>query len=76
MLCHSFSIAENRHDKQNFIAGASNLVKNAERSNFEKVVSQSHCCFDVLFKPFIEKGSLKITDTQEVVSEDNISRNL
>ena len=37
-LGHSFSIAENRYDKQNFTARASNLVKNTERSNFEKVV--------------------------------------
>ena len=38
-LGNSFSIAENRYDKQNFTAEASNLVKNTERSNFEKVVS-------------------------------------
>ena len=38
-LGHSFSIAENRYGKQNFTARASNLVKNTERSNFEKVVS-------------------------------------
>ena len=39
LLCHNFSIAENSYDKQNFTAGASNLVKNTEKSNFEKVVS-------------------------------------
>ena len=34
MLCHSFTIAENRHVKQSFTDGARNLLKNAQRSNF------------------------------------------
>ena len=32
LLCHGFSIAENRYEKQSFTAGASKLVKNTERS--------------------------------------------
>ena len=66
LLCYSFNIAENRYDKQSLIAGASNLVKNTQKSNFEKEVSWNHLCFDVLFKARMKKGLLKITDIQKV----------
>ena len=39
LLCHSFNIAENTYDKQSLIAGANNLGKNTQKSNFEKEVS-------------------------------------